>query len=476
MLFKRVFIFFSLIVFFQKLAASELNLSEKISNKKYISIVFASNNLRSVASIFGHTFLVFHNEELPELDSIALDFLAQSEEENFSQGKAFFYKVKANYRVRNYLDKKNEYDFEDRDLFIYTLNLKNSEKEDIVKVVLQSLNQDYYYNFNSFNCAFYIYKILSDANLTQKMSPFLYTLPINTIRTLEKNKLIASYRIDYSSQSLFKSAYDQLSSTEKALVEEYLRLRSSPENHLNTKMESALNYGVNYLALHENNIYKRDELLKLKRKFAKSNNNLPQLMNPLEKNGETSIALSINPINKSQSIEIKPGLRDFKTNYSDGLMSSYFEILKLKGSRKQYSFNLDSIVFIKVNNFVSEKIYNQSLNSYLELSWDKVVSPGYLLSFGLGQSMNISNFNFGIKPVIALKHNHSLNFLFGGLFNIQISLWGNNLLESEFNLLNSEAILKNNLSIEISSRYRFFVSHQKSKINELLDLGLVYLF
>ncbi len=78
--------------------------------------------------------------------------------------------------------------------------------------------------------------------------------------------------------------------------------------------------------------------------------------------------------------------------------------------------------------------------------------------------------------MIALKHNRSLNFLYGGLFNIQISLWSNNLLESEFKLLNSEAILKNNLSIEISSRYRIFVSHQKSKINELLDLGLVYLF
>ena len=54
-------------------------LADKLGQFKHVSMLFASQNLISPISSFGHTLLIFHNEVTPEPDSIAFEYLGDTE-------------------------------------------------------------------------------------------------------------------------------------------------------------------------------------------------------------------------------------------------------------------------------------------------------------------------------------------------------------------------------------------------------------
>lgn len=116
-------------------------------NKKYLSIVFAGHNIKTPISMFGHTYLVSHDELKPEPDALVVEYLGDIESSKLWMIYSIFYSIKGRYRLSYFMFKQREYELEDRDLFIYRLNKDQIDIEKSKKKLLDGLKKAPRYNF-----------------------------------------------------------------------------------------------------------------------------------------------------------------------------------------------------------------------------------------------------------------------------------------------------------------------------------------
>lgn len=67
--------------------------------KKYLSIVFVGHNIKTPVSMFGHTFLIAHDYEVPEPGAIVLEYVGDIESSNFWIINSVFYSIKGTYKL-----------------------------------------------------------------------------------------------------------------------------------------------------------------------------------------------------------------------------------------------------------------------------------------------------------------------------------------------------------------------------------------
>jgi len=160
---------------------------EEIAARRNVSIVYADQNLRSPASMFGHTFLVFHDELEPESDAPVLEFLGEANTAG-AEVRAVFVGISGRFRLSRFVFVQRTYDLEDRSLFVYTLRLGLSERRRLDDVARDALRDTWHYDFFRENCSYQLLGLLlRSLDPAHGFGSFPFVLPASTVRFLERH-------------------------------------------------------------------------------------------------------------------------------------------------------------------------------------------------------------------------------------------------------------------------------------------------
>lgn len=203
-----------------------LNWRNKL-NTDTVVLVFASAQLNSPSSMYGHTFLRFDRKNVEKHStylSHALNFGATvPENEN-----GFLYAAKGltggypgSFASNPYFEKIKEYArLENRDLWEYQLNFSEQEIDIMLAHIweLQGVNFEYY--FFDENCSFRLLELLDVARPSLSLAAkFSFTaIPLDTVRVVNDANLISDIHFRASILTELETQLDLLSKEERVLV------------------------------------------------------------------------------------------------------------------------------------------------------------------------------------------------------------------------------------------------------------------
>ncbi len=196
-------------------------------NTSNVVLVFASAQLNSPSSMYGHTFLRFDPDNIEQNStylSYALNFGATVP----GGDGGFFYAAKGitggypgNFAANPYFEKIKEYNrLENRDLWEYELNLQQDEIDDMLAHIWELRGINFAYYFFDENCSFRLLELLDVAR------PGLYlannfpvtALPLDTVRVVEEAGLVSSVHYRASILTELKAQLVLLTDNEQALA------------------------------------------------------------------------------------------------------------------------------------------------------------------------------------------------------------------------------------------------------------------
>jgi len=162
---------------------------------KYVTLILASAHINSPASAFGHTFLRIDNNPNTPLLSYAVNYAAQTTEDNgfIYAYQGLFGGYQGRYSIAPYYKKLKEYsDLEQRDIWEYTLDLSKEEIDRMVRHIFEIRHFYADYFFLSENCSYNLLWLLEvakdDVHLIEKFNH--KTIPIDTLRVIIKEDLV----------------------------------------------------------------------------------------------------------------------------------------------------------------------------------------------------------------------------------------------------------------------------------------------
>lgn len=192
-----------------------------------LTLIFPTAHPNSPSSAFGHTLLRIDKKDQrseSRLLNMSINFAAEIPE----GVSAFSYTVgglaggfPGRYRLLPYHMKLREYgQIENRDTWEYELNLTKPQVDRVLSHAYEMLISDFDYFFFSENCSYHLLSLLDvvfpDEPLTDAFN--LWTIPIDTIRQLEKRNLVAQKRFVPSSIRTLRARKTQLSEADNALT------------------------------------------------------------------------------------------------------------------------------------------------------------------------------------------------------------------------------------------------------------------
>ncbi len=192
-------------------------------------LIFASNDLNSAASSFGHTFIRLHNPKNSEgLDLIdyGVNFAAATGENDgvLFALKGLFGMYPGAYSMMPYHQKLRDYiNLEGRDIWEYRMNLSPAEVEMLVNHLLELEDSYVPYYFLDDNCSYQILELIEvlkpDMDLT---SHFIdVTIPLDSLKILASQKdFLSAGKKRPSLQSEFEADYKKLNRAQKNEIDE----------------------------------------------------------------------------------------------------------------------------------------------------------------------------------------------------------------------------------------------------------------
>lgn len=193
-----------------------------------VTLVLASSFLNSPSSMYGHTFLRFDDdaEGIGEtLGAYAVNFGAEVGQDS----EGLMYAIKGLFGGYNgffsdgpYYEKVKEYSrFDNRDVWEYRLNLRGAEMDRLLMHLweLQNINFDYF--FFDENCSYRLLELLEVARPSIVLSEGfgLYTIPVDTIWSVEDAGLVDSVVYRPSNQTNLQFNIDKLNPAEQKTAE-----------------------------------------------------------------------------------------------------------------------------------------------------------------------------------------------------------------------------------------------------------------
>jgi len=175
----------------------------KALNTGGLALVFASNDLNSPSSMFGHTLLRLDAQGVQgdeRLLAYAVNYAAET-----SRDAGFLYAMKGltgfyqgHFSVMPYYEKVKEYErFEHRDLWEYPLRLDAATRQRVLWHLweLRGVGSDYF--FFTENCSFQLLSLLEAADPRLDLTAGFhrgapYTIPIDTVRVLQRAGILGT--------------------------------------------------------------------------------------------------------------------------------------------------------------------------------------------------------------------------------------------------------------------------------------------
>ncbi len=408
--------------FFSKMAAQRAH------------IVFSSYYLSNPNSAFGHTLLRlsrFENEGETELLDYGINFAADANTANpltyalygLTGGfKGKFSAIPYYYKIREYSDA------EFRDLWSYELKLTQTQVLELVDHIweLGSTYFDYFY-FQE-NCSYHLLGlldvVLDDKRLTDKFR--LFTIPADTIRVLEEEKLLKDGKRRPSTYSRLLAESEKLSSQEKTLAKNLARHPEKADQESAKVLDASLTafdyYNSEKILLdHKPTMEKKSHLLRARAM------NPAITQEPKAKEGVISSPALIHPPTrfsltegyqdergKFTRLELRLALHDLLDPPKGALDRGELEMFKFAGSfrekdYKRTAWRFDELIFLNLKNYPLQNIWASHLAWELGLGMkqDRDLEcfdcPGGEIQGSVGNTVNL-----GDKAFLAIFLNTNL--------------------------------------------------------------------
>lgn len=262
-----------------------------------VSLIFPASYLNSPSSMFGHTFLRLDRENQDEdarLLAYTINYAADvnvADNELFYAYRGIFGGYPGVISVRPFYEKVQEYsDFENRDIWEYTLNLTPEETAQLVRHVweIRPIRFDYY--FIGENCSYRILSLLDivrPALALREKFPHR-AIPSDTVRAIVDAGLVKDVSYRPSAATVLNEHARQFAAHQRRLAEQLADGKIAPDSDI-IKLRSAAERAALLEAAYESLRYRtladklpRDSVARLSHKLllARSRIDAPSPLKP----------------------------------------------------------------------------------------------------------------------------------------------------------------------------------------------------
>ena len=365
-------------------SCEELDKFISLVDGKFVTMVFPTAHINSPASMYGHTFIrISSNEETP-LISNAVNYAAATTDTNglIFAYKGLFGEYEGRYSILPYYEKIKEYNnLEQRDIWEYDLDLTQDE---IDKLVLHTYElKDSYsdYFFFKENCSYNVLWLLEVARPSLDLvSQFDFkTVPLDSIKVLQKYNLIKNTNFRYSSMRKMKFILN-----EKIENKEYVKGFIKEDNELNNSLStedkiSYLDLKISYLQYQRaNNEYDKDEYLKKYLQLLKERSSYKQAstydiktpFNPIDSHDSARVSFFYNN-NDSFEFSAKPvynNMYDISDGYLQGAYIDFFDVNIKK--EKDENARLDRFTLLKIKSLAPQDLIFKPISWGIDVGYE----------------------------------------------------------------------------------------------------------
>ncbi len=375
-------------------------------NPNYIYIIFPTAHINSPASMYGHTFLRIDSDKNSTLISNAMDYAAQTDENN---GLLYAYNglmggYKGRYSISPYYDKIKEYnDMERRDIWEYELKLNKKEIKRLLahQHELKDIYSDYF--FFTQNCSYNLLWLLEAAKPSLKLvNQFNFkSIPIDTLRAIEDSGQLGKFKFRPSKSKKMKEIRKNIKYTKN-----------------NSLRQKALKLDFQIEELR----YKRAKNKIEKKEYVKSLMNLLRNRSKIDIKSDYKIKTAINPLlghktnrlsvgvfeNDSFLLSFKPSFHDkfdIDRGFTKGSFINFFNLELVKN--RYENFKLKKFDFVDISSYAPRDEYFKLFSWSVVFGFDRDYKDdlNFRLGGGVGQSFDFSGFLYYVflNPSLYIK-------------------------------------------------------------------------
>jgi hypothetical protein len=367
-----------------------------------LSVVFASQNNHQPESAFGHVFLVFHKDDSPEPDAVAVEFVGHVA--SFTDMVlSVSNEVSGRYKLAEFSQKKLEYDLEDRDLFVFELNVSAEELLLLKQDITYELTYSYPYSFTKRNCGFYLNQLLTKRKISAyDLSADFVVKPIHVLDAIESSRI---KHVKFLPSSHRTSLYfsSKLTAEQMVTYERFLLGYDLPDGLLNEQLRNAVSSRIRYQLPRESNSWMRQHMAQQQKTVWHTDPLDVQKKYDDESKGHYTFATQSDGVS---SFKYQSELRNFATQHPNNSTSSYLDVFATELTLKDQRLYLSEFSIIK-----SEAMQPTLMKArLLELSyrnWNKKTDADekeVYASLGIGTSYEVSKVRVGIIPNLTVAY------------------------------------------------------------------------
>lgn len=389
---------------------------KEVLGAEELYIVFASSDLNSAGSSFGHTFLRAHNPKNTkerELLDYGINYAALTGKDSGALFalKGLFGFYPGAYSMLPYYQKIREYtNLEGRSLWEYKLKLLPSQVDFLINHLLELEGSYSPYYFLSDNCSQQILELLEVAVPERDLTSSFWdaTIPLDTLKVLRDQWLLEGERSRPSLQAYWQAHYKNLNSEERQTVRQIVETGHSSElKDLPPRSQaSSLEAALSYLAVKEYRDQK--EYKDLKYQLSVQRAQLGNITEPLTLEKSKSPLLSPD----SQAYYFSVGSHDerafvafkyrraFHDLLSDDSGLSPFSHLEVLGMEIRYEteddrLDLHKVTLLKIFNSPPVSEFEMPLTWRFDLGTEPKFNPYLHWGVGLSKDLPVKSFTRG---------------------------------------------------------------------------------
>lgn len=430
----------------KRVKKNQHNIEELLSNKKPYLIV-AGESLNSPMSYFGHSLLLFLDEDdfyFSPVVSVLAPTEGLSTFEQIIKGGFSTIEAKVNIiPLHQVIDFYNDQD--SRELKFIELPETKFDKTRIIEYFNKEINNKNRYNFFLKNCSTYLYEALEYSCNCLDKNKFIVT-PASIEKALYQGKSKTLYFRTESLSNKFNTSYHTLNKEQKSRVKEMFY--NADGRYLDEEKnlgDIAVLASMLSFESYQNPNPAYAELLNKYGKDSSILSEMPLSENTSDSNLDPLLTSSIKISTQKDSIQLKLSVVDFhhfeqrKYHFtSSKLEVGSLELQEEDNSVKIKSINLINIRSVTPINFVTKKA-SWRLNIGAKRSAKDQLETSF--SYGIGAAFSISQIKFYILPSIEAQSSFEFPVYSGMEFNsenVSIKYETKNLDESSLSFFRRE--------------------------------------
>lgn len=372
------------------------------------SVVFASHDLSSPASLFGHTFLVLHDQALPEADALVIEFGGVATRLS-DQVDALVGSIPGRFSASYFSYKQREYFELGRSLWVYPLRLSPEALSRLKQQVRSVVGREQPYTFLRNNCSHYILALVAEAAGIDPIDlggPFV--VPVDTLRFLQQQALLAAPVQQSAPKARAEAAFAALSQSDRARFVSFQRDPDQPTTEpADSALALALSAAAEHWVLQEWQASRRDAWYRLKRRFPVSAELDKPSTDPLATGAHSTWSHVRGLGGAASTLGWSYGFLSFKGEDLGGLSNAELQLLDMAWSHKSGRARLERLEVLSMEANRPASPLGAGFTQRLDIAYghdadlDGARSERLLLRFGRGLTRRLGRADVTTLPFVA---------------------------------------------------------------------------